>query len=77
MLYARQANGSVDEVVSRLADTVAAHKFGVMGVHNLKQKMAERDVAFGPGSIFEACNPHQAKKIPVCTSGRATYSSPP
>jgi uncharacterized protein (DUF302 family) len=43
---------------------VAHHGFGVLGVHDLKAKMAEKGVPFARACrIFEVCNPHQAKRV--------------
>ena len=43
---------------------MANHKFGVLGVHDLKAKMAEKGVAFARECrIYEVCNPHQAKRV--------------
>ena len=51
-------------VVADLDQAVARHKFGVLGVHDLKAKMAEKGVAFARECrIFEVCNPQQAKKV--------------
>ena len=64
MLYVREANGSVDEVAQKLMAATAAQKFGVLGVHDLKAKMAEKGVNFGPQCrVFEVCNPQQAKRV--------------
>lgn len=64
MLYVREAHGSVDDVSQKMTTAVAAEKFGVLGVHDLKAKMAEKGVSFGPQCrIFEVCNPQQAKKV--------------
>ena len=64
MLYVKEAKGSIDEVASKLEAAVAANKFGVLGVHNLKQKMKDKGVEFGPECrIFEVCNPMQAKTV--------------
>ncbi len=47
-----------------LEKAVANHKFGVLGVHDLKAKMAEKGVAFARECrIYEVCNPHQAKRV--------------
>ena len=53
------------EVVSKdLESAVIAHKFGVLGVHDLQATLAKKGVEFGrPCRIFEVCNPHQAKKV--------------
>ena len=43
---------------------MVSHKFGILGVHDLKAKMAEKGVAFARECrIYEVCNPHQAKKV--------------
>ena len=42
----------------------AAHKFGVLGAHDLREKMREKGVEFdGECVVFEVCNPHQAKRV--------------
>lgn len=47
-----------------LQEAVSNHKFGVMGVHDLKQTMKNKGVDFARECrIFEVCNPHQAKKV--------------
>ena len=64
MLYVREASGSVDEVITKLEEAAAANQFGVLGVHNLKQKMNAKGVAFGPECrIVEVCNPKKAKSV--------------
>jgi len=64
MLYEREAKGSVDEVCARVRQASTDNKFGVLGEHDLKQKMAEKGVEFGPHCrVLEVCNPHQAKKV--------------
>ena len=64
ILYERQASGSVDEVGQRFEDAVKAHKFGVLGMFDLKQKMREKGVEFERDCrIYEICNPQQAKRV--------------
>jgi len=64
MLYVKEAEGRVEDVLDRLEKAVAENKFGVLGVHNLKEKMAAKGVGFGPECrIIEVCNPLQAKKV--------------
>ena len=47
-----------------LAAAAAANKFGVLGTHDLRQKMADKGVEFhGQCLIFEVCNPAQAKQV--------------
>lgn len=64
MIYARESDRSVDEVCEKLQAAAAANSFGVLGIHNLKEKMAAKGVAFDRECrIFEVCNPVQAKKV--------------
>ena len=64
MLYVREAQGSIDEVARKLEAAAAENKFGVLGVHDLKQKMNAKGVEFGPEwRIFEVCNPIKAKVV--------------
>jgi uncharacterized protein (DUF302 family) len=64
MLYKRKAKGSIDEVCGRLESAAADNQFGVLGVHNLKEKLASKGIELGcECRIFEVCNPGQAKKV--------------
>jgi uncharacterized protein (DUF302 family) len=64
MLYVIESSKPLGRVVEDLQVAVARHKFGVLGVHDLRAKMAEKGVAFAPECrIFEVCNPHQAKTV--------------
>jgi len=64
MLYEQQAIGTVDEICERLCEATAAHRFGVLGIHDLKQKMADKGVSFARECrIIEVCNPNQAKTV--------------
>ena len=64
MLYVREAIGSVDKTIEKLEEAAAANQFGVLGVHNLKQKMNAKGVEFGPECrIVEVCNPKKAKSV--------------
>jgi uncharacterized protein (DUF302 family) len=64
MLYVVESSSSLDEVTEALPLAVARHKFGVLGVHDLRARMAEKGVAFGRECrIYEVCNPHQAKRV--------------
>ena len=48
-------------VVKDLEAAVARHKFGVLGVHDLRARMVEKGVTFDRECrIFEVCNPRQA-----------------
>jgi uncharacterized protein (DUF302 family) len=64
MLHIVESRKSVELVATDLAEAVVRNKFGVLGIHNLKETMAKKGVDFGPDCrIFEVCNPHQAKKV--------------
>jgi uncharacterized protein (DUF302 family) len=64
MLYILDSNKSVDAVAADLAEAVVRHKFGVLGMHDLRATMAKKGVTFERECrIFEVCNPHQAKKV--------------
>ena len=54
----------IDVVGSRLPEISQKHKFGVLGIHDLKEKMVSKGVAFERECrVFEVCNPHQANKV--------------
>lgn len=64
MLYIVESTKSVDRVAGDLEQAVTRHKFGILAMHNLKESMAKKGVAFERECrIFEVCNPHQAKKV--------------
>jgi len=64
MLYEVASRKSLDEIERGLEEAAAKHKFGIIGMHDLKSKMAEKGVEFdGECRIYEVCNPHQAKKV--------------
>jgi uncharacterized protein (DUF302 family) len=64
VVYRIQSKKNLSDVARDLEAAVQRHKFGVMGVHDLKAKMYEKGVEFERDClIFEVCNPHQAKKV--------------
>jgi len=64
MLYIVDSTKPIDRVSTDLEAAVASHKFGVLGVHDLRAKMAEKGVPFARECrVYEVCNPHQAKKV--------------
>lgn len=64
MLHVVESTKPLARLVADLEQAVTRHKFGVLGVHDLKAKMAEKGVPFARECrIFEVCNPHQAKKV--------------
>ena len=64
MLIKLSTNKSVSEAAAALQAAVQANRFGVMYVHNLKETMVKKGVAFEREClIFEVCQPQQAKKV--------------
>ena len=64
MLRIVESKKKLTELAADLERAVIAHKFGVLGVHDLRAKMAEKGVVFTRECrIYEVCNPHQAKKV--------------
>ncbi len=64
MLHIVESTKPFARLVADLEQAVARHKFGVLGVHDLKAKLAEKGVPFARECrIFEVCNPHQAKRV--------------
>lgn len=70
MLYVKETRDTVESAGKRLEDAVKAHKFGVIGVIDLKGKMAEKGVAFGNAcKIYEVCNPTHRNAVVVFRPG--------
>lgn len=66
MLITMSTDKTVSEAAAALQAAVQANHFGVMQVHNLKETMVKKGVAFEPEcQIFEVCQPQQAKKVLV------------
>jgi uncharacterized protein (DUF302 family) len=64
MLYSKETVGTVEGTVEKIEQAAAENQFGVLGIYNLKEKMADKGVEFGPECrIVEVCNPKQAKKV--------------
>ena len=64
MLVTVSTDKSVSDAAAALQAAVQANHFGVMQVHNLKETMAKKGVAFEREClIFEVCQPQQAKKV--------------
>lgn len=64
MLIKTPTEKSVTAAADALQAAVTANHFGVMHVHNLKETMAKKGVAFAHEClIFEVCQPQQAKKV--------------
>jgi uncharacterized protein (DUF302 family) len=55
---------SVDEACAALEKAVAAHHFGILHVHNVRQTLANKGVALDREvRIFDVCNPQRAKQV--------------
>jgi len=64
MIYVKETDGPVESVVERLEQASAANQFGVLGIHNLKEKMGAKGVDFAcECRVMEVCNPRKAKEV--------------
>jgi uncharacterized protein (DUF302 family) len=64
MLLVVDSDKPLDRICEALPQACADHKFGVLGMHDLKAKMKEKGVDFaGECRIFEVCNPGVAKTV--------------
>ena len=64
MLYVQEVMGNVDDIVGKIEQAAKDNEFGVLDIHDLKQKMASKGVDFAPECrIIEVCNPNMAKEV--------------
>ncbi len=64
MLHIVKTQKTIAAIQKSFAEAAANHKFGLLGTHNLREKMNEKGVAFERDClVFEVCNPSQAKKV--------------
>lgn len=64
MIYTVESEKDLEAVCAALQEAIVQRKFGVMAVHDLKETMAKKGVAFDRACrIFEVCNPHQARRV--------------
>lgn len=64
MLIQVVSTRSVAEVSLALEAAVASHRFGVLGIHDLKATLLKKGVTLAHECrIFEVCQPQQAKKV--------------
>jgi uncharacterized protein (DUF302 family) len=62
--YLVTSSKNFEKTVEDLTAFVPLHKFGVLHVHDLKQKMNSKGVEFAEQcQVFEVCNPFQAAKV--------------
>jgi uncharacterized protein (DUF302 family) len=63
-LIIRRSRDSLAAVCERLPAIAQKHKFGVLGVHDLKEKMLSKGVPFNREiRVYEVCNPQQAAAV--------------
>ncbi len=63
MLYEKPSSKTMEEIELALRDSAGRHKFGVLHVHDLRKTMQSKGVDYGRQcSVFEVCNPHQARR---------------
>lgn len=64
MLYTVYSDKNIEKLAGDLEESVARHKFGVVGMHDLKEAMNNKGVEFEREClIYEVCNPQQAKRV--------------
>lgn len=64
MLLIVRSSKPLEEVARALEAAAARNGFGVLGVHDLKARMAEKGVPFARECrVYEVCNPQQARKV--------------
>ncbi len=64
MLYSLNSQKPIDQVIERIKKACEQYKFGVLHTYNLKEKLKEKGIEFGPRcDILEVCNPQQAFKV--------------
>ena len=64
LLIIKSTDQPLNAVCQRLPEVAQKHQFGVLGTHDLKQKMERKGVAFSRECrIFEVCNPKQAQAV--------------
>ncbi len=64
MIHVQETTGPIASVLERLEQAATANQFGVLGIHDLKQKMGAKGVDFGcECRVMEVCNPVKAKEV--------------
>ncbi|MGD0580563.1 MAG: DUF302 domain-containing protein [Bryobacteraceae bacterium] len=64
MVYRKTSLKTLEALDQALREAAARHKFGVLGVHDLKQTMKNKGVEFeAEVRVYEVCNPHHAKAV--------------
>ena len=77
MLYVIESSKPLDRVVEDLQIAVARHKFGVLGVHDLKAKMAAKKFGTKGGTLRPATLVKTSgRNIAACQATGAPQSCP-
>lgn len=64
LLIEMQSDKTMAQLREDMPKAAQAHKFGVLGVHDLAAKMKEKGVEYsGEVLVFEVCNPLKAKAV--------------
>lgn len=64
LLILKSTDRPLEQVCQLLPEVAQKHQFGVLGTHNLKQKMESKGVEFARECrVFEVCNPKQAQAV--------------
>lgn len=64
MQHVVESKKPLGTVTADLEQAVSRHKFGILSVHDLKAKMAEKGGSFErEGRIYEVCNPRQVRAV--------------
>jgi uncharacterized protein (DUF302 family) len=64
MLHIVESDKPVSSLVCQIEEVVALHGMGVLGFHDLRRKMIEKDVAFERECVIvEVCNPEKAARV--------------
>jgi uncharacterized protein (DUF302 family) len=64
MLFELTSGRTLEEIDAALRESAARHSFGIIAVHDLKQKLAEKGVPLAMECrVYEVCNPRQAKAV--------------
>ena len=70
MLFEIETDKTLEQIDENIRAAAADHKFGVLGVHDLREAMAKKGVVFDNTClVYEVCNPQQAKKVLELNSG--------
>ena len=63
MVFEVESKRTLAGIDTAIREAAERHKFGVLSMINLKEKMKEKGIDFpSECSVYEVCNPHQAKR---------------